>query len=584
MVMKQFWELYREFLFRLIDRELLASDAQGDANRLLGRFAAILIWLSIPFAVMAFAVSNPRVPRQEMLARAWGAEHAVIAATMLIVGLFAVLSWDNVFPDRRDVLVLGPLPVRPGAIFAAKAASLAAALGVTVSVFNGLPGLAMPLALTPPDASPLELVFSIGLYRSFIAYWFTMTAAGAFVLLGVLCIQALAALLPRAIFMRVTSLLQIGTFCLCMGVYFLEPPLASSRALMAPESQGALAWIPTYWFLGLFQQMNGSTAGPAQSELTTLAARAWVGLAIAGVGGCGAFLLSCFRTLRKIVEQPDIVPGSRRSVWLPHFGAPVRTAIVQFTIRTLVRSRQHRVILAFWSGMGFAILILFLKTPFAQKVAAVAGGDMWRQPSVPVIASSFVMLGFWMLGVRTAMAMPVELKAHWTFRLMPLPSASAVMNALRTALYAIGIAPLWTALAVLLLWIWPPMMAAGHLAVFGLAGAVAVELCLHGFPKIPFTCSYLPGKSNMHITVCLCLMLGMNILYLASEFERRALSDSGKFVGATILLAGLLGIAWWRTQHSAGEAGGLVFEEEQPPEVASLGLFRDGFLPTQLKE
>jgi hypothetical protein len=72
MVRRQFWQLYREFLFRLIDRELLASDAQGDANRLLGRFAAILIWLSVPFAVIALSVSNAHVPRQEMLARAWG--------------------------------------------------------------------------------------------------------------------------------------------------------------------------------------------------------------------------------------------------------------------------------------------------------------------------------------------------------------------------------------------------------------------------------------------------------------------------------------------------------------------------------
>lgn len=43
MATKQFRALYREFLFRLIDREVLAGDAQGDANWLLGRFAAILI-------------------------------------------------------------------------------------------------------------------------------------------------------------------------------------------------------------------------------------------------------------------------------------------------------------------------------------------------------------------------------------------------------------------------------------------------------------------------------------------------------------------------------------------------------------
>ena len=31
----------------------------------------------------------------------------MIATTMLVVGLFAILSWDSTFPDRRDVMVLG---------------------------------------------------------------------------------------------------------------------------------------------------------------------------------------------------------------------------------------------------------------------------------------------------------------------------------------------------------------------------------------------------------------------------------------------------------------------------------------------
>lgn len=575
----QFRVLYREFLFRLIDRELLATGAQGDSNRLLGRFAAVLIWLSIPFAAVAISVSNPRVPRQEMLAGAWGPEHSLIAITMLIVALFAVLSWDSVLPDRRDVLVLGPLPVRARTIFAAKAASLAAALGVIIAVFNALPGLAMPFALTPPEANLMELVLSVGLYRSFLAYWFTMAAAGAFVLLSVLSIQALAAQLPRAVALRVTSILQIGTFCLCVGVYFLEPALAAPRQITAPVNQEALSWLPTYWFLGLFQQINGSVEGPAHSALSALAARAWAALALSAAGGCGAFLLSYYRTLRRIVEQSDIVPGSRRPLWLPPFGPPTRTAIAHFAIRTLLRSRQHRVILAFWAGIGFAILILFLKTPFARRMAGATAGDLWHQASVPVIASSFVMLFFWTLGVRGGMTVPVDLRANWLFRILP-PSAVRVQSALRLTFLAVAIGPLWLTSAVALLWLWPLKMAAGHLLIFGLVALLTVELCLRGFRKIPFTCSYLPGKSNLHIVTCLCLMLGMTILYTASEFERRALLNLQMFTGLTAVLAAAVAVVFWHTRRSAG-AEPLIFEDEQSPEITSLGLFRDGFIPAQ---
>jgi hypothetical protein len=47
-------------------------------------------------------------------------EHYLIATMMLVVGLFTVLSWDTTFPDRRDVMVLSPLPVAPHTILFAK--------------------------------------------------------------------------------------------------------------------------------------------------------------------------------------------------------------------------------------------------------------------------------------------------------------------------------------------------------------------------------------------------------------------------------------------------------------------------------
>ncbi len=39
-------------------------------------------------------------------------------------------------------------------------------------------------------------------------------------------------------------------------------------------------------------------------------------------------------------------------------------------------------------------------------------------------------------------------------------------------------------------------------------------------------------------------MLGMNVLYLASEFERQALSHGGKLAGVALALTLLFGIAW----------------------------------------
>ena len=49
----QFRVLYREFLFRMVDLELLSAHALGDSNKLLGQFASLLIFLSMLLSIPA---------------------------------------------------------------------------------------------------------------------------------------------------------------------------------------------------------------------------------------------------------------------------------------------------------------------------------------------------------------------------------------------------------------------------------------------------------------------------------------------------------------------------------------------------
>src|SRR6266567_3096593 len=97
----QFRVLYREFLFRMVDLEVLSAHALGDASKLLGQFASLLLFAGLGLAFPALGFGGPPPVR---LFLAWSMEHFLIATTMLVVGLFAVLSWDSTFPDRRDIL------------------------------------------------------------------------------------------------------------------------------------------------------------------------------------------------------------------------------------------------------------------------------------------------------------------------------------------------------------------------------------------------------------------------------------------------------------------------------------------------
>jgi len=392
---QQFHVLYREFLFRMVDLEVLS--AQGDIKQLLGQFGSILVYFGALAALGAMFFDPRRMTAGAAAASLWSTQHFLIATTMLVMGLFAVLGWDSTFLDRRDVLVLAPLPVRPRTIFLAKVAALGAALGLTTAALNGLPGITWGLMHFAPAHSGL-----LGGVRALAAYWIAALAGAAFVFCAVLAAQGVAGQLPRRWYLRLSAVLQIAVFCLILGTYFLEPPLSNPQAFAAPQNQHALAWLPSYWYLGLFHALNGD----ATPGVPAAAWRAVFGLLAAALGASTAYLLAYFRSLRKIVEEPDIVPGARGGVWLPRFGNSLDTAVVQFSIRTLLRSRQHRIILSFYLGIGFAILILLTRIG-AGPEAHPAVPQQAVPLSVPLLLGSVLMLVFWVAGTRAVFALPL---------------------------------------------------------------------------------------------------------------------------------------------------------------------------------
>ena len=58
----QFRVLYRLFLFRMVDLELLSQAAQGDISGLLGRFAALLLFVSLWMGVSVIFLGSLAMP------------------------------------------------------------------------------------------------------------------------------------------------------------------------------------------------------------------------------------------------------------------------------------------------------------------------------------------------------------------------------------------------------------------------------------------------------------------------------------------------------------------------------------------
>ena len=546
--MSQFQVLYRVFLMRVVDLELLSA-SDDDTAKLLGQLAAALMGISIMYTAPLIFVGG-RLDRTLLLTM----QHLLIATTMTVVGVFAVLSWDSTFPDRRDVLVLAPLPVRTSTLFGAKLSASAAALGMAVLSLNVFSGLVWPF-LFASRLAPLEVM------RSFAAYWFVVAAAGLFLFCAVLGLQWLAGqVLPRQLFLRMSSVLQLSVLCLIVSMFFLEPSLESRQALTAPENQWLLRCLPSYWFLGLLQQLNGQM-DPA---FRMLMHRAWWGLGVSVLGAGSAVLLSYLRTLQKMIEEPDIMPGAIRGGWTIRAGGGLQTAITTFSARTVLRSRQHRLLLTFYLGIGFGMVMAFVKTP--GRLGHKGGID------VPMLAASILMLSFALLGMRVVFAMPILLKANWVFRITESGAAESYSGVVRWVLYTLAFAPMMALLVVWFMTVGPLRLAAGHIVVLLFVGATVCELCLYEFEKIPFTCSYLPGKSNVPVTFWCGVVLVIPLVSWMAETERRALDHAGRYIELLAWLIGALLLAGWRTWAALDGQRGLKFEEEPDPVLLGLGL------------
>lgn len=545
----QFRVIYHQFLLRVVDLEALSI--QADIPRFLGQFAGVLILLSLIHAVGFLLPSGrPGITAAELSSMAWNTEQNMIATMMLVAGLIAVISWDAIFPDRRDVMVLSPLPVRTRMILFAKVAASAAILGLAILTLNFATSVAVSLVLGG----------FLRFLRVFAAYWFTMAAVTVFIYGSVLTVQGFTTLLlSRRLYLRLSALLQLSCFVLFLAIYFLLPYLDTPAAMSAQENRAMLAWSPSFWFFALFNQLNASLP----RALEWLAIRAWIGLGIVVVSAVTSLLLCYMRTMKKMVEEPDLVPGTRGWHWNPRFGNGLRATVVLFSIRSLVRSKHHRVAFAFYLAIVIAIGFSSLKHALAIPAP--------RLPSADYLTGTVMMMTVVVIGLRSVFSLPITLNANWVLRVTELGPPHKYIAATRWALIAIAVFPVWLYAALLSLCFRPMHLSVAHLLVLALVGFVIADVSLIGVSKIPFACSYLPGKSNIQYMFWGFILLGSTLAMLFGKYEERALHHSVQYFFMIVVLATVDAAFWVFNWHRAKSAK-LYFEELPPEVITTLGI------------
>jgi hypothetical protein len=261
--------------------------------------------------------------------------------------------------------------------------------------------------------------------------------------------------------------------------------------------------------------------------------------------------------MKKTIEEPDLVPGAGGLHWVPSFGGSLQTAIALFSIRSLTRSRQHRVAFAFYLAFVFGIALSLLRDELASNGRS--------EVTVGLLMPTFMMMTFAVFGLRSVFALPISLTANWVLRTTQLRSSEKYIAATRGSLLLFAAAPVWLLSAGLSLGFRPAGQVAAHLAILALLGWILSELCLIGFYKVPFTCSYLPGKSNIQLVFWAFIIVCLPLAVWIAGVELDALHHPLKFAFMAAIFAGialgLFGFNCFRARSA------VLYFEELPEEV-----------------
>jgi hypothetical protein len=531
-----------------------------------GLQASATIWAAAFLAAPAMLLSAQFLGKYSFLERyypqlleraIWSDRGLFILLSSGAIGIVSVVMWDTLFPARRDVFVLGSLPVRPRVQALGRLGSLLALFGAFAAALNLLPAVTF---------SMISALTISGAIRGLPAHLTSCLAADAFVFFGLTMVQGVLLVgAGRRASERLAPVAQVGTVLIVLLTLLFIGPLREATAV-ALESGNAsdpiLRWFPLAWFVGIYEVIGGTS----RPIMWTLAARGIGSGLVPWLVTVGLYLFAYRRLCARAIETPARSSASLlsragsatiRTLLVRH---PAEQAICSFTLRVLARSRRHRMLMAIYVGGALALIIAAIVPAFLRSGASVFAAPTAASLAPPLILSAALAVGF-----RALLAIPVDLGARWVFRtcsLTPLRVGAGVHKAgLLVVIVPVALTA-WASAAVL----WDTSIAWQHAAFCAALSLLLLELLLLKSAGMPFAKQYIPGASRFHVLWSFYLSCFLAYTYSAAESERLMLRGGGLVTAVAVVLlfaAGLAGMRWWALWHTPE----LSFEVEVPDEA-----------------
>ena len=499
--------------------------------------------------------------------------HKLLFIIMAMVGTAAVslVIWENVFPDRRDAFILGPLPIRTRTMVTARLGALAGLMAM-IALGASLPS-ALFYGLVAGGFSPG------GILRTMASHFVATTGASAFAFLFLLSLQGLLInLVPARWLQRAMVLLQfVFVVAALEGLLLMQPVVHGLEQVMAPAGgiPAWMYWVPPAWFLALYEVLAGTTR-PVQAY----AVPAVVAVAVLFVLAFGLYAITFRRLMRRAVEAGDserLGAAAARDPLTARAGAaltrsPVAGAVCRFAVLTLFRNRRHRLLLTIFAGVGTTAAFMSVLVPFTRgRLASMFGPDA-------VLPVGLVLIFFAVVGMRTLFAIPAEPSANWVFRLSDAEDARLHVRGAVAAIVALAVLPVIVLLLPLHLYTQGVAVTFVHSALLLAAGWLLAEIVLNNFRSVPFTSAYNAPATRVSLRWPLWLAGFLMFSFTLSAVEARLLVRpllAGLLVAAVALAAaGLRGV---RERDLRRAPRMLTFDDqEDAPVTLELGMAQRG--------
>ena len=496
-----------------------------------------------------------------------------VTLSMVVVGFVAVLEWDALFLDRRDYAILSPLPLKAATIFSAKIAALLLFLSLFIVDVGAFPTLMYPLVATSGLRG--THVSFLRLCDMILAHGVAVFGASAFIFLFFAAVQGLLInfLRPRA-FKIVSLCVQVLAMVGLLLLLFLLPITSELVPAWERTHGPGFFWVPPLWFVGVYQTLLGS----GDAAFHSLARIAIMALGLVTLACAAGYIISYKRQTQRALEATEAHAAdpywlARATRWVLNqllLRKPLERATFFFVVNTLVRSTKHRLYLATYAGVGFALAAFGILEVLVHTVRRNFSAVLF-QPNEALLAIPLILSFFLLSGMRMVFTVPAELRANWVFQLTEDESWLDCCKGARKAMVLSAV------LLLLLLFplyavLWGWHIALQHL-IFGLMlSLILAELLLMNFRKVPFTCSYQPGKAYITVLGVFYWFAFTTYAYTMATLERWLLHDMVRwivFIVFTLVVLG--GLFLWRKTRLV-EGPGLIYEDEPDPDVQTSGL------------